>query len=43
MNDFTERGVKMRNGGVVKWRVGVGGVGTRLNGELWDKGYILEL
>ena len=38
---FTERGVKMRNGGVVGW--GMGGVGTRLNGELWDKGYILEL
>ena len=35
-----ERGVKMRNGGVVGWRVGVG---KRLNGELWDKEYILEL
>ena len=41
MNDFQGEGSENKEWG--SGEVGVGGVGTRLNGELWDKGYILEL
>ena len=41
MNDFYREGSENEEWG--SGGVKGGGVGTRLNGELWDKGYILEL